>query len=141
MPKCIMAYDADCGPCTRFKQAVAILDIHRKVYFVPLGTADESGLLDGVPINLRHRSFHLVLSHEVVLSGANALPEVISLFPAGRLLSRIMIGAPGGRSAMNSVYSLFARLHDKGSCEYRSISAGTGTVLSKFGKVLSWLSG
>lgn len=113
----VMAYDADCGPCAKFKQVVSILDIHRNADFASLSTADESGLLDGVPINLRHRTFHLVLSDKQVLSGANALPEVISLFPAGRVLSGVIAGAPGGTSAMAFVYSVFARLHDTGSCK------------------------
>ena len=124
----VMVYDADCGPCTKFKQAVTILDIHRKLDFVPLGIADESGLLDGVPGNLRHRSFHLVLPNKQVLSGANALPDVISLFPAGRVFSGMVVGAPGGRSAMTFVYSVFARLHDAGFCKYRPTPAGRGKV-------------
>ena len=128
MARYVLAYDADCGPCTKFKDAVAILDIHRKVDFVPLSLADESGLLDGVPSHLRHKSFHLVLPNEQVLSGANALPEVIGLFPTGRVFSRMIAGAPGGRSAMTFVYSVFARLHDTGSCNYRPSPAGTNKV-------------
>jgi predicted DCC family thiol-disulfide oxidoreductase YuxK len=123
-----MAYDADCGPCTRFKQAVSILDIHRKVDFIPLNIADESGLLDSVPSNLRHRSFHLVLPDKQVLSGANALPEVIGMFPAGRAFSQLIVGAPGGRTAMAFVYSVFARLHDTGSCKYRPTPAGRRNI-------------
>lgn len=119
----MMAYDADCGACTRFKSAVAILDIHRETDFVPLSTADESGLLEGVPVNLRYRSFHLLLPGKQVLSGADALPELIRLFPAGRACSKMITGAPGGRKAMTFVYSAFSKLHDASSCRHRPTRA------------------
>lgn len=125
MSNYVLVYDADCGHCTKFKQAVAILDTHRRVDFVSLSSADESGLLDGVPTKLRYKSFHLVLQDRQVLSGADALPELISMFPAGRVLSRMMAGAPGGSSAMTFAYSVFVRLHDTGSCTTAPTLAGT----------------
>jgi len=119
----VMAYDADCGLCTRFKQAVAILDVHRKASFLPLSVADELGLLDSVPIDRRHRSFHLVVSDKRVLSGTNALSKVVSLFPAGSALSRVIEGAPEGRRAMTFVYTMFVRLHEAGSCNHKPTPA------------------
>lgn len=133
-----MAYDADCGPCAKFKQVVAILDIRRKVDFVPLDIADASGLLDAVPRNLRYRSFHIVLPDRKVLSGANALPELISLFPAGPVFSMMMTGAPGGKGTMTFVYLVFARLHNLQSCKYKQSPAWLGkvrqTLATKFGR-------
>jgi len=43
--KYILAYDADCGPCTRFAFVVDILDKHEKIEFISLTNADQKGLL------------------------------------------------------------------------------------------------
>ena len=47
--KYILAYDSDCGPCTRFRHIVEILDKYERIDFVLLTKADEEGLLDEIP--------------------------------------------------------------------------------------------
>ncbi len=116
----VVAYDADCGPCTRFEKAVEALDIHGRADFVTLDEADLSGMLKTVPSDLRRRSFHLATPGGRVLSGAEALPEVLRLFPGGRIYSRLITGAPGGKRGVAFVYSAFARLHDAGECKQDS---------------------
>ncbi len=118
MGRYVLAYDSDCGPCTRFRRAVGFLDTRHRIGFVPLDRADREGLLERVPAEMRHRSFHLVLPDQEALSGARALPELIRLLPAGTFLSRLIVGAPLGYQSMAFVYSVFARLHDTGSCSY-----------------------
>jgi len=56
----ILAYDADCGPCIRFKHVVDILDKYEKIDFISLVKADQEGLLDKIPIHQRYKSFHLI---------------------------------------------------------------------------------
>jgi predicted DCC family thiol-disulfide oxidoreductase YuxK len=113
----VLAYDADCGPCTRFKQGVDFLDAHRKIGFVSIDQAEESGLLDGIPETRRHRSFHLILPSKRVESGAEALPTLMGLFPSGRMISKIVESAPGGLPILAFVYSIASRLHEVGSCK------------------------
>jgi predicted DCC family thiol-disulfide oxidoreductase YuxK len=57
-----LAYDTDCGPCTRFAHIVNSLDKHEKIDFIPLVVADQQGLLDSISAPLRYRSFHLELN-------------------------------------------------------------------------------
>jgi predicted DCC family thiol-disulfide oxidoreductase YuxK len=50
--KYILAYDADCGPCTKFRRIVDILDKYERIDFISLTKADEEGLLDNIPVNV-----------------------------------------------------------------------------------------
>lgn len=118
MRRYLLAYDADCGPCTRFKRYVEFLDSYGKLDFTPLIEADEKGFLDRVPTALRHRAFHLISPSGEVLSGAKALPTLVNLLPTGTLLSKVMTMVPGGFRATAFVYGVAARLHDTGSCRY-----------------------
>lgn len=121
----VISYDSDCGPCTKFKRAVAFLDAHNRVDFLSLSEADALGLLDKIPEDRRHRSFHLVLPTTEVLSGANAIPELVSLLPSGGIFSRLIAGAPGGMRTTTFVYSVISRLHDEGSCKFVPASSAT----------------
>jgi predicted DCC family thiol-disulfide oxidoreductase YuxK len=132
MQRYLLAYDADCGPCTRFKRAIGFLDSYQRINPIPLTEADSEGVLDGVPPSRRHRSFHLVTPGGGVLSGAAAIPALVGLLPAGRFPARLMASAPGGPRAVKFVYQTFSRLHDSGSCNFKPGSAGRGSA-SKVG--------
>lgn len=109
-----MAYDADCGPCTRFRRVVGFLDAGRNLSFVSLAVADRTGVLEGVPARLRHQSFHLVSPGGEIQSGAEAIPALTRVLPAGRLTSWAMVTVPGGTRAARFVYGVFSRAHDSG---------------------------
>jgi predicted DCC family thiol-disulfide oxidoreductase YuxK len=112
-------YDADCGPCTRFKHSIEFLDSYRRFDFMPLRHADDEGLLNMIPAEFRHRSFHLISPAGEALSGAKAIPTLVSLLPSGSLISKLISSAPGGLRATGFVYGVFSRLHDAGSCGYQ----------------------
>ncbi len=110
-------YDADCGPCTRFRHAVDIFDIYQKIDFISLTEADRKGLLDKIPASMRYKSFHLIFpDREEVKSGSDALIKLIAILPGGRVISPIINYLPGGKQIVHSVYTKFSRLHDTGSC-------------------------
>jgi predicted DCC family thiol-disulfide oxidoreductase YuxK len=113
----ILAYDADCGPCTRFRHAVDIFDIYQKIGFITLTEADQKGLLDKIPASMRYKSFHLIFpDRKEVKSGSDALIKLIAILPGGRVMSPIINHLPGGKWIVNFVYIKFSRLHDMGSC-------------------------
>ena len=114
--KYILAYDADCGPCTRFKRIVDILDKYEKIDFICLTKADQEGLLDRIPAHQRYKSFHLIFPNGEAKSGSEALLELIAILPGGKILSLIINHFPGGKQAVGSIYKRFSRLHDRGSC-------------------------
>ena len=121
--KHLLAYDADCGPCTKFKEIVDFMDPKERIAFLSLNEADDLGLLDRVPRPKRHTSFHLIFSDSEVQSGAEAIPSVVELFPLGELISK-GLSAPVGRRLVAFVYSVLSRLHDSGSCRYQSALGG-----------------
>jgi predicted DCC family thiol-disulfide oxidoreductase YuxK len=132
MEKHVLVYDKDCGNCSRFKRIVNTLDAYKRLDYLSLVEADESGLLDPVPRSRRHRSFHLIYPGGMVISGSAAIPELISLLPSGRGGSFMICRAPGGRKIVNLIYSMFSRLHDTGSCTYRDNSGAQEDEVGEF---------
>ena len=45
----LLVYDADCGPCTKFKRAVDWLDKYNHLRYASLVDADACGLLNSIP--------------------------------------------------------------------------------------------
>jgi predicted DCC family thiol-disulfide oxidoreductase YuxK len=111
-----LAYDADCGPCTRFAHIVNSLDKHEKIDFIPLVVADQHGLLDGISAPLRYKSFHLISPNREAKSGSEALLELIDILPGGRTISPIINYLPGGKLFVRFIYNRFSKLHDRASC-------------------------
>ena len=114
--KYILAYDANCGPCTKFKRIVDILDKYEKIDFISLTKADQEGLLDKIPVHQRYKSFHLIFHKGDAKSGSEALLELIVILPGGKIISQIINYFPGGKKAVEFIYNRFSKLHDKGSC-------------------------
>ena len=113
----LLAYDADCGPCSRFKAVVEFLDVRGLLEFVTLGQADRAGMLDGIESGARYRSFHLVERDGQVWSGAAALTPLSRLvLPGGVMLARVVEGVPSLRRAVEFGYLTLARLHGSGAC-------------------------
>jgi|SRR5215213_3857625 len=113
----ILAYDADCGPCTRFSHAVDYLDKYEIIDFISLTKADQKGLLDNIPASMRYKSFHLVFpNRQEVKSGSDALIKLVAILPGGRLISPIINYFPGAKQIVHFVYTKFSKLHDRGSC-------------------------
>jgi predicted DCC family thiol-disulfide oxidoreductase YuxK len=89
--KYVLAYDADCGPCTKFANVVDSLDKSEKLDFISLTLADQKGLLDMIAPSLRYRSFHLISPNGEVKSGSEALLKLIAILPGGKIISPIII--------------------------------------------------
>ena len=122
MDRYILVYDADCGPCTRFKRGVDWLDKYNHLSYVSLIEADQRGLLDSVPIARRHKSFHMISALGNVSSGSHAVPILLGLLPLGGLASKLILLFPPGQSIMDFVYATFARLHESGLCSSKPSS-------------------
>jgi predicted DCC family thiol-disulfide oxidoreductase YuxK len=92
------------------------LDKHEKIDFISLTIADQQGLLDGISAPLRYRSFHLISPNGEAKSGSEALLELISILPGGKIISPIINYFPGGKLIVRFIYNRFSRLHDRVSC-------------------------
>jgi predicted DCC family thiol-disulfide oxidoreductase YuxK len=121
--KYILAYDADCGPCTRFAHFVNSLDKSEKLDFISLTLADQKGLLDRISAPLRYRSFHLISPNGEVKSGSEALLKLIAILPGGKILSPIINYLPGGKLILKFIYNKLSKLHDTGSCRINNSSS------------------
>ena len=100
--KYILAYDANCGPCTKFKRIVDILDKYEKIDFISLTKADQEGLLDKIPVHQRYESFHLIFPKGDAKSGSEALLELIMILPGGKIISPIINYFPRGKRLWGS---------------------------------------
>lgn len=126
--KFLPVYDSDCGPCGRFKEIISFLDTRGRMDFMGLLEADREDLLDGVPVPRRHRSFHLLPPGGAAESGPSALPDLIALLPAGRILSKMIKLSTSLSSATNFVYSVFARRHDSGACTHAGADPSSTSI-------------
>ena len=114
----VLAYDADCGACSLFKDVVDMLDPAGRIQFASLEEADDSGLLARIAPPSRYSSFHLIrhafngVDVREVWSGSEALLPLIRLLsPCGTTASRILEAVPGGATAAAFAYSTLSRLH------------------------------
>ena len=112
----ILAYDVDCGPCTRFSHMIDILDKYEKIDFISLIEADQKGLLDKIPVPIRYKSFHLISPNGEAKSGSDALLQLIAILPGVKRIYPIVNHFPGGKQVVSFIYKSFSRLHDIGSC-------------------------
>jgi predicted DCC family thiol-disulfide oxidoreductase YuxK len=120
--KYILAYDANCSPCTRFRHIVDILDKYEKIDFISLTKANQEGLLDKIPVHQRYKSFHLISPKGEAKSGSEAILELIVILPGGKIISPLINYLPGGKKAVRFIYKRFSRLHDRGSCNIHETS-------------------
>ena len=105
MASYVLTYDSICGFCTTFKRALAFLDTGHRFTYVSLLEADSAGVLDSVPVDLRHSSFHVISSPGEVYSAADGVFKVIELMPAGRIISKFITFAPFGTRSLRFLYS------------------------------------
>ncbi len=112
----VLAYDAHCGVCSRFKGIVDLLDARERIEFVPLEEADRAGLIAGIEPPCRYASFHLIgpdawsLDSDV-LSGSRALLLLIRLLSPWGAISRIVEAVPGSEAAAFLLYTALSKLH------------------------------
>jgi predicted DCC family thiol-disulfide oxidoreductase YuxK len=112
----ILAYDVDCGPCTRFKRIVELLDARHRIDFLSLHKADKLGLLKGIPRPMRYTSFHLICQDGEILSGADGLVRLVAILPLGNQISKLIALTPGGEWMIKLLYKTFSRLHNSPTC-------------------------
>jgi predicted DCC family thiol-disulfide oxidoreductase YuxK len=112
----ILAYDVDCGPCTRFKRIVDLLDARHRIDFLSLHKADKLGLLKGIPHPMRYTSFHLICPDGEILSGADGLVRLVAILPLGNQISKLIALTPGGEWMIKLLYKTFSRLHNSPTC-------------------------
>ncbi len=117
----IIAYDVDCGPCTRFAHVVDFLDKYEKIDFISLTRADQQGLLDKISAPLRYKSFHLISPDGGIKSGSEALFELIAILPGRKILFPIINYFPGCKFIVRFIYNRLSKLHDRGSCHINNI--------------------
>lgn len=117
----VLVYDADCGPCTRFKDAISFLNRRKRIDFIPLIEADRNGLLNQIPQSLRFKSFHLISPAGEIRSGEDAVIDLIKLLPVGNTISKIIVSAPFGIQMIKFIYSKLSRLYDSSSCRVKDI--------------------
>ena len=114
----VLAFDSNCGPCSRFKSVVELLDIRRRISFVSLESAEGSGLLDSITPCSRYASFHFIRFEPGprggtnLWSGAEGVTALLRvLLPWGRVTSRAIEALPAGRASIRFAYSAVSRLH------------------------------
>ncbi len=108
MKPAILLYDDQCTTCIncmRFLTGVA----GKRVQAMALKNPEAVRLTVNMSYERLMGSFHLVLGHGQVVSGAEAIPWVIRLLPGGKLPAWILRRAPGAHFLLKHVYEWMAR--------------------------------
>ncbi|HEV2389422.1 MAG TPA: DCC1-like thiol-disulfide oxidoreductase family protein [Nitrososphaerales archaeon] len=129
----VLAYDASCGPCSKFRAVVSFLDVRSRIAFLDIEDAERAGLLDGVPQAYRYASFHIVtprgrMAGAVgVVSGQAAILSLVGALsaPVAKVVERIS----SLEAAIRFGYSTLSRLHrgcppSKGQARRRGLRDG-----------------
>jgi predicted DCC family thiol-disulfide oxidoreductase YuxK len=130
-PDFVLAYDASCGPCSRFKALVSFLDARKRLRFISLEAADESGMLDRMAPDARYGSFHLIVRASGSTAGLSSgslaiLPLARVLFPSFAATSRALERLPASKSVLSFAYSTVSRLHH--ACSSRLVAGSQATA-------------
>lgn len=96
-PPYFLLYDGECRLCVGFANEVRRRDRRGRMELVPFEDPRIPSIVPGMSGETLRNSFHLVSPDGRVVSGANAMPDLLSLLPgwkpAGWLLRRLP-GAP-----------------------------------------------
>ena len=111
----VLAYDASCGPCSKFRAVVGFFDVRSRIAFLDIGDADRAGLLNSVPQAHRYASFHIVTPQGTmagavgVVSGQGAILSLVGALsaPAAKVVGRVS----ALEAAIRFGYSTLSRLH------------------------------
>ena len=120
MQKYIIAYDSDCGPCNIFKILVNLFDRYDKIDFMSIFEADSIGLLKPVPSYKKYDSFHLIFPTGKVVSGSDAIIDLINIFPLGHYIIKIILVLPSNRILIKYIYQLFSNLRKYSACKAKN---------------------
>ncbi|MEM3085801.1 MAG: DCC1-like thiol-disulfide oxidoreductase family protein [Halobacteria archaeon] len=109
-----LLYDGACGPCSAFARWVKAADVRGRIEVRRL-EEPEMERRYGRRLGERYmESFHLDTGRGVA-SGAEALPDLLALFPGG-LLWGPAARLPPVRGALAAGYRAMSRLRDRAAC-------------------------
>ncbi|MFQ5870682.1 MAG: thiol-disulfide oxidoreductase DCC family protein [Candidatus Geothermarchaeales archaeon] len=104
-----LLYDGHCTICTVFARIVKGLDIDDRIMLLSLHDPVARKAAEGATLLQYLRAFHLVGPDSQVASGEDALPTLVSLFPAGQVAVGILNSVPGALMALEMLYRAAVR--------------------------------
>jgi predicted DCC family thiol-disulfide oxidoreductase YuxK len=109
-----LIYDGECGLCRDTVRVVERWDRANRVRLVPF--QDEGAVREyGIPLPRLAAAMHLVFPDGRVFAGADAVPELLRLFPGKRWLASFF-AVPGVLPIARRVYR---RIAERRKCEVR----------------------
>ena len=109
-----LIYDGECGLCRGAAGLVTTWDREHRIALVPF--QDEAAVTTfGVPLPALAAAMHLVFPDGRVFAGADAIPELLRLFPGKRWAAWLFV-VPGVRPLARRVYR---RVAERRRCAVR----------------------
>lgn len=100
----VILYDDKCALCTRFKDGLKFLDIHKHLDFTPLSQADEVYLkYPDLNKELCHETVHLIDENDNILKGAEVVEYLIKFYPGVSKLAWL-VESEVGKKAIKFFY-------------------------------------
>jgi predicted DCC family thiol-disulfide oxidoreductase YuxK len=92
-------YDAECGFCRWSADKILAWDAHHRLRPVALQDPEADRLLEGMDLDRKMGSWHLVTPDGRIRSAGAAVPELLRLLPGGAPLALVASLAPGPTEA------------------------------------------
>jgi predicted DCC family thiol-disulfide oxidoreductase YuxK len=104
-----LAYDANCGSCTRFAKLVGRLDLRKRIRLISMYDTEVEARLRPKVGAAYDQSFHLELSQGGrVVSGEKALEDLVKLLPAAAPFGAVAFKLPGVKGVPAALYRAFS---------------------------------
>lgn len=110
-----LLYDGECAFCRRCVALVARWDTHRRVRAIPFQDPDALAGLPPIPRSALEAAMQLVSPKGEVRAGAEAMPAILRLLPAGRAAAWLF-GIPGVPFLAAHAYAAVARNRHRLGC-------------------------
>src|SRR2546428_11607676 len=89
----VLLYDRDCGICSALSRWIHRVDVRGRIRFESIQSG--RALLTGIPDERMLDAWHIVTPDGHVTTGGDAVPTLVSAFPIGAGLGRLLAGSSG----------------------------------------------
>src|SRR2546422_8750332 len=110
----VLLYDRDCGICSALSRWIHRVDVRGRIRFESIQSG--RALLTGIPDERMLDAWHIVTPDGHVTTGGDAVPTLVSAFPIGAGLGRLLAGSSGLMRQVHRLYAFLTRVRDRLVC-------------------------
>src|SRR3989442_3086314 len=122
----VLLYDRDCGICSALSRWIHRVDVRGRIRFESIQSG--RALLTGIPDERMLDAWHIVTPDGHVTTGGDAVPTLVSAFPIGAGLGRLLAGSSGLMRQVHRLYAFLTRFRDRLVCRPGAAPPSAGSA-------------